>query len=248
MEVVDTSVMPCVLQMVVEPSQQELFRRELEQVGELLIGMFQTDQIWVVLQVDIGCNSDLWEIWNLMGEFRWSYSEDLPQNAKNDMFSLFYDEWGCDADDDASDGLGWGDCQSEVFLLFLMGKLKKNRNTFCWKTLRGFLVLIALLSIVPGTALLISLLHGKGLGDVAWINSLPEKDARGDGCEKAISLRINGQNVSQICVVLEGETNDVWETSLLFVGEGVITNTTFLFDYVSVPTGKKKSNRRSQWE
>ena len=53
--------MACVLEMVVEPSQEELFRRELQQISQLLVFLLETDQVGMVFQVDVRGDSDLFK-------------------------------------------------------------------------------------------------------------------------------------------------------------------------------------------
>ena len=67
---------------------------------------------------------------------------------------------------------------------------------------------------------------------------LPEKNTVSYCREKSVALGVYRQKIGQIGVTLQGKTDDFGETFLLFVGEGVVTNTSLFLDFISVPVEK----------
>ena len=53
--------MTCVFEMVVEPSEKQLFRWEFQQISQLLVFLLETDQVGMVFQVDVRSDSDLFK-------------------------------------------------------------------------------------------------------------------------------------------------------------------------------------------
>ena len=60
-EVVHCSVVTGVLEMVIEPSEQQLFWWEFQQISQLLVFLLETNQVGMVFQVDVRGDSDLFK-------------------------------------------------------------------------------------------------------------------------------------------------------------------------------------------